>query len=188
MAHLVNLLVHHNLFPFLCNIPGVLAAVTETALPQLLQLSESFSEVAVVSIEHACVSSFLIYTTKSTEPSCLVIINVSISFMLQFQLVYYSLNDVSVKTIDLYLRLGFDILVLHIHGVKFRLVGILLAQLAMKLLCTILLILMVWLKLQLLIIIMMSFHINILNSIIKQIMQIFTFKPYFFLILYIFFI
>jgi hypothetical protein len=169
MTHLVDLIVHFFSISFLCNIPSVLAAVSETAFPELLQLSESFSEMAVVSIEHARVSSFFVDTAKSAETSCLVIVDVSIALVLQLQLVYNSLNDVSIKTVYLYLGLGLDILVLQIPGVKFRLVGIIFAYLAMKLLGAILLILMVWLKLQLLIIIMMSFHNYILNSIIKQI-------------------
>ena len=127
MTHLVNGQVHIYLISFLCNISSVLAAVSETALPELLQLSESFSEVAVVSIEHTCVSSFFIDTAKSAETSCLVVVDVSIALVLQLQLVYNSLNNISVKTVYLYLRLGLDILVLHVPGVKFGFVGIIVA-------------------------------------------------------------
>lgn len=84
MAHLVDLHVHIYLISFLCDIPCVLAAVSETALPQLLELSESFSEMAIISIEHTCVSSFLVDSSKSAETSCLVIVDVSIALMLEF--------------------------------------------------------------------------------------------------------
>ena len=127
MSHLVDRQVHIYLISFLCNIPSVLAAVSETAFPQLLQLSESFSEMTVISIEHARVSSFFIDAAKSAETSCLVIIDVSIALVFEFQLVYHSLNDISIKTVYLYLGLGLDILVLHIHGVKIRLVDCIVA-------------------------------------------------------------
>jgi hypothetical protein len=126
LAHLIHFLINDHLIPLLSYVSRVLASVPEAALPQLLELAESLPEAALVSVEHALVSSFLVDAAKSSETPGLILMDVSVPLVLQLQLCDDPLNDVAVESVDLDFRFLTHVLVWNIHAMELRLIAVIL--------------------------------------------------------------